>query len=147
MFLSPMKAWYNTIALVACLVAMSFACSDSLGFDPMVTCSDSQTVIVRVETTGTPRFAWQPTCGMASLQVLSDTGSAGGWVVYSGSQAAENPLPSGIRYGQLPPGAVAPGGASPLVRGVPYHVVVFRWIGAPGGPGSLFERGSASFMP
>ena len=147
MLLSPMTTRYGTLAIVAALAATVCACADSLGFDPIVPCSDSQPVTISVETTSPPRFSWQPACGMASLQVLPDTGSGGGWVVYSGSQAAENLLPSGIRYGQLPPGGVAPGGASPLVHGVLYHAVVYRWIGAAGGPGSLFERGSGGFLP
>ncbi|MGH9894611.1 MAG: hypothetical protein ACREA0_22060 [bacterium] len=138
---------FGTIALAAMLVTLSVACPDSLGFEPIVPCSDAQMVTVAVETDGTPRFTWQPACGMSSLQVLPDTGSSGGWVVYSGSHAAENPLPSGIRYGHLPPFGVAPGGAHPLIHGVPYHVTVYRWIGPPGGPGSIFERGTASFLP
>jgi hypothetical protein len=142
-----MIARSSTTALAAVLVTGWLACSSSLGFDPIVPCSDSQTINVSVETSVTPRFTWQPSCGMSSLQVLPDTGSSGGWVVYSGSHAAENPLPSCIRYGRLPPDGIVPGGAHPLVHGVPYHVVVYRWIGAPGGPGGLFEQGNATFLP
>ena len=79
-----MIARYSTTALAAVLVTGWLGCSSSLGFDPIVLCSDSQTVSVRVETSGTPRFTWQPTCGMSSLQLLPDTGGSGGWVVYSG---------------------------------------------------------------
>jgi len=147
MLSAPTMPRYATAALVTVLVSAWLACSNSLGFDPIVACSDAQTVTVSVETGTTPRFTWQPTCGMSSLQVFPDTGSSGGWVVYSGAHAAENPLPSGIRYGRLPPDGIAPGGAHPLVHGVSYHVVVYRWIGAPGGPGSLFERGAADFSP
>lgn len=138
---------YSTFALSAILVAGLFACADGFGLDPIVTCSDSQTVTVRIDASETPRITWQPTCGMASLQVFPDTGSTGGWVLYSGTYAAENPLPSGIRYGQVPPKGIAPSAARPLVHGVIYHVTVYRWIGQPGGPGSLFERGSAAFTP
>lgn len=138
---------YCPFALGAILFAGVLACSDDLGFDPIVTCSDSQAVTVRVDATGTPRFTWQPSCGMASLQVLPDTGTTGGWVLYSGTYAAENPLPSGIRYGQVPPKGIAPSAAQPLASGVTYHVTVYRWIGQPGGPGSLFQRGDAVFTP
>jgi hypothetical protein len=133
------------LAIVALPSVLGIGCSESLGFDPIVACSDSQTVTVQVTASVTPRFNWAPACGMASLQVFLDSGSAGRWIVYSGSAAPENPLPSGIRYGQLPPKGVAPDGAQPLSSGVSYRVVVYRWVGAAGGPGSLFERGSATF--
>jgi hypothetical protein len=32
------------------------------------------------------------------------------------------------------------------VAGEEYSVTVSRWIGEPGGPGSLFPRGSATFQ-
>jgi hypothetical protein len=137
----------RTIVFVAASVAVWFGCSDSLGFDAIVTCADPQTVTVQVAATSPPRFTWQPACGMSSFQVYADTGSSGGWVVYSGSHAAENPLPSGIRYGQLPPDGIAPGGASPLIHGVLYDALVLRWVGDPGGPGALLLRGSVTFTP
>ncbi len=130
---------------IALAVILEAGCSESLGFDPIVACSDSQTVTVQVTTSVTPRFTWTPACGMASLQVFLDSGGAGRWIVYSGSAAPQNPLPSGIRYGQLPPKGLAPGGAQPLISGVSYSVVVYGWVGAAGGAGSLFERGSATF--
>jgi len=120
-------------------------CSESLGFDPIIACSDSQTVTLQVTASISPRFTWAPACGMASLQVLADSGGAARWIVYSGSAAPENPLPSGIRYGQLPPKGEASGGAQPLTSGISYRVAVYRWVGAAGGPGSLFERGNATF--
>ena len=137
----------STFALIAILGGGLVACADGLGFEPIVTCSDSQAVTLRVEAGVTPRFTWQPACGMASLQVFPDTGITGAWVLYSGTYAAENPLPSGIRYGQVPPKGIAPSAPRPLVHGLSYHVTVYRWIGQPGGPGSLFERGSAAFTP
>ena len=122
-------------------------CADHNAFDPIVACSDSQVVTVHVDPGLTPQFTWTPSCGMASLRVLPDTGSGGGWVLYSGAAAADNPLPSGIRYGIVPPRGLAPADAAPLVRGVQYHVVVYRWLGPAGGPGSLFDRGSVAFTP
>ena len=133
--------------LLAAVLPIASGCSDSLGFEPIIACADSQSVSVQVSSSGIPRFTWAPTCGMASIQVFADSDGTGRWVVYSGPAAAENPLPSGIRYGQVPPKGVAPGGAQPLSRGVTYRIMVFRWIGDSGGPGSLFERGSATFTP
>ena len=138
-------ARFLPFSVVALANVLGLGCAESLGFDPIVACSDSQTVTVRVTVSDTPRFTWAPACGMASLQVLPNSGGTGSWIVYSGSAAVENPLPSGIRYGQVPPKGVAPGGAQPLTPGVSYRVVVYRWVGAAGGPGSLFERGSATF--
>ena len=135
---------FLALAVGALASVLGIGCSDSFGFDPIVACSDSQTVTVQVTASVTPRFTWAPACGMASLQVFLDSGGAGRWIVYSGPAAPENPLPSGIRYGQLPPKGVAPGGAQPLSSGVSYRVVLYRWVGAAGGPGSLFERGSAT---
>jgi hypothetical protein len=135
------------LLVFALFIALELGCSDSLGFDPIIACSDSQAVTVHTSLADGPRFTWEPSCGMASLQVFADSGGSGSWIVYSGSAAADNPLPSGVRYGQLPPNGVAPGGAQPLTRGLAYRVSVYRWVGQAGGPGSLFERGSATFTP
>jgi hypothetical protein len=136
--------------LLAGIALFSLACSSDV-FEPIVTCSDDQQVVVRVSD-GTapavrsqPRFTWEPACGMASIQVFTVDGSPGGWVVYSGERAAENPLPSGVRYGHVPPAGLAVADPIPLEAGVDYRVVVFRWIGEAGGPGSLFERGGTTF--
>lgn len=74
------------------------------------------------------------TCGTRRVSSLAVT------------RAAENSLPSGIRYGRLPQGEFVATEPSPLIHGRLYHVVVFRWIGAPGGPGSLVARESAVFV-
>lgn len=86
---------------------------------------------------------------MSSLQVFAASPSTGGhgWVLYSGARAAENPLGPGIRYGQRPSAALQALPPDPLVPGAEYTVAVFRWIGDPGGPGSLFLQGSAVFTP
>ena len=142
-----MRLGPKAIAALSLGVTWWSGCSGSTGFDPIVACSDTQPVQVHVATGAAVRFTWAPTCGMSSLQVFTDTGVHGTWVVYSGAHAAENPLPSGITYGWLPPDGVAPGGAQSLIRGVVYRVTVYRWVGQAGGPGSIFERGSAVFTP
>src|SRR3982074_1158371 len=98
------------IAIGALASVLGAGCSESLGLDPIVACSDSQTITVEVTGSVTPQFNWAPACGMASLQVFLDRAGTGQWIVYSASAAPENPLPSGIRYGQLPPKGVAPQG-------------------------------------
>jgi hypothetical protein len=128
------------------LVLLSFlSCSDS-AFEPIVTCTDDQEVSVQVGPGTTPRFTWDPNCGMASVQVWATATSTDGWVLYSGSHAAENPLPSGLRYGEVPPLGLAPAAPTPLSRGTEYQVAVYRWIGQDQ-TGSLFLRGTAAFRP
>jgi hypothetical protein len=128
-------------------ILLSFSsCSDST-FEPIVACTDDQEVAVYVSAGTTPRFTWQPTCGMASVQVWATETSSDGWVLYSGGHAAENPLPSGLRYGEVPPKGLEPTSETPLSRGIDYRVAVYRWIGEAGGPGGLFERGIATFRP
>lgn len=127
------------------VVALS-SCADN-AFEPIVACSDDQVVTVRVSAGTTPRFTWRPSCGMASVQVAATETSSDGWVLYSGSHAAENPLPSGLRYGEVPDQGVEPAPEARLQRGVEYRVSVYRWIGDSGGPGSLFERGAVTFRP
>ena len=133
--------------LAALAGALLFSSCSDTAFEPMVSCTDDQEVTVEVSAGTTPRFVWQPSCGMASVQVWATETSSDGWVLYSGSHAAENPLPSGLRYGEVPPKGLAPSTATPLRRGVEYRVAVYRWIGEPGGPGSIFERGTATFRP
>jgi hypothetical protein len=133
-------------SLFAAVLLILAACSENV-LEPIETCTDDQQVTVQVSAGTKPRFTWRPACGMASLQVSPTTGPPGGWVLYSGTHATENPLPSGIRYGEVPPKGVQPGGVGALSRGVTYRVFVYRWIGRLGEPGSLFERGSATFVP
>jgi hypothetical protein len=92
----------------------------------------------------TPLFSWEPACGFASLQVW-DQNQTSGWVLYTGARAPDNPLRSGIRYGQAPPGAIEPAPATPLTKSINYTVAVYRWIGDEAG-GSLFPAGSATFQ-
>ena len=134
---------HSTLLGVALL---RLSCSNS-AFEPIVACTDQQEVTVLVSGGTSPRFTWDPSCGMASVQVWATETSSDGWVLYSGSYAAENPLPSGLRYGEVPPKGLQPAEPAPLRRDVEYRVAVYRWIGEPGGPGGLFERGIATFRP
>ena len=130
--------------LVLCmLVAASTACSDDTEPNAPLDCEFDQEVFVNVEQGVFTRFTWTPGCGMASIQVV---GSGGGWVLYSGEDAAENPIGPGVTYGVPPEGTLEPSPATPLESGAEYVVTVYRWIGEPGGPGSLFPQGSAYFQ-
>ena len=131
-------------ALSAGLLLATAACSDDpTGSEPL-DCDPDQDVSVSVEGDLLPRFSWEPACGMASVQVWGPPRE--GWVLLSGGDAPENPIAPAVVYGITPEGLVAPAPATPLHSGVEYTVTVYRWIGDPGGPGSLFEAGSATFQ-
>ena len=139
----------GSIRLTWTLAALTIACSDGVEPTPIVPCTDDQEVEVLVSADKTPVFRWSPACGMASLEVSPTTGSGtSGWVLFTGSRAAENPLRSGIRYGQARPEALEPGPATELWPGTEYSVVVYRWIDfdESGGGGSLLPQGSATFQ-
>ena len=119
------------------------ACSDDPESVAPLECDHNQDVFVSVEQDILTRFTWEPGCGMASILV---SGAGGGWVVYSGSNSADNPIASGVMYGVAPDGTLEPSPATPLVSGEEYTVTVSRWIGEPGGPGSLFPAGSTYFQ-
>jgi hypothetical protein len=128
------------------MVALLPSCGGGAGPAEVVSCAEDQEVSVSVSPGLRPTFTWEPACGMASLQVWNNATNANGWVVYSGSNSAANPLRPGVSYGQAPIGSIAPGPASPLQAGEAYTVEMYRWIGDPG-IGSLFPRGSAVFTP
>lgn len=131
-FLPPM------LALFLCA-----ACSEDSDAVAPLECDHDQDVLVNVEQELLVRFTWEPGCGMASILV---TGGGGGWVVYSGANSPDNPIASGVVYGVAPKGTLEPSPATPLVSGEEYVVTVSRWLGEPGGPGSLFPAGSAYFQ-
>jgi hypothetical protein len=138
----------SLVSLAATLAVFVLSCSDGTAPTP-VPCADDQQVTVSVSPGLQPTFSWEPACGMSSVQVwaVSPGSGGGGWVLYGGENAARNPLGSGIRYGRAPSGAIEPAPEVPLVAGQEYMVAVYRWIGEPGGPGGLFDRGGASFRP
>ena len=139
----------GSMRLTSTLAALAVACSDGVEPTPIVPCAHDQEVEVSVSADKTPVFRWSPACGMASLEVRPTTGSGPSvWMLFSGSKAAENPLRSGIRYGEAPPEAMEPGPATELVPGTEYAVIVSRWLdfGEPGEGGSLLPQGEATFQ-
>ena len=139
----------GSMRLTSTLAALTLACSDGVEPTPIVPCADDQEVEVLVSADKTPVFTWSPACGMASLEVRPTTGSSfSGWTLFTGPRAAENPLRSGIRYGEAPPEAVEPGPATELVPDTEYSVVVSRWVDfdESGAGGSLLPQGSATFQ-
>jgi hypothetical protein len=138
------RRWLNYLLAGAGTGLLVASCDSA--FEPIVPCTDDQEVTVQVSAGTTPRFTWDPSCGMASVQVLATATSRDGWVLYSGSHAPENPLPSGLRYGVVPPKGLETTDPIALRSGVEYEVAVYRWIGD-ARMGSLFLRGHSIFRP
>jgi hypothetical protein len=71
-----------------------------------------------------PTFSWQPGCSV-SFMLIEPVGSGSDqWFV--GNENA-NDLVSGVTYGIAPPG-VNSREVTPLEEGVPYEVVLYRWL-------------------
>jgi hypothetical protein len=103
------------------LVILSVGCSEASA-PPVEACTDDQAVTIHVSAGMQPAFTWTPAC-------------------------ASNPLRSGIRYGQAPPGTFEATPPAALQGGTEYEVLVYRWLGEPGGEGGPFQRGSTTFRP
>jgi hypothetical protein len=129
------------------LFILSLGCAEASA-PPVEACADDQAVTVHVSAGPRPAFTWTPACGMTSITVFSAAGPPpAAWVLYGGSSAASNPLRSGIRYGQAPSGTLEATPETALEVGSEYQVLVYRWVGEPGGEGGPFQRGSATFRP
>jgi hypothetical protein len=130
-------------ALIASLAVMELSCETGSGPD----LCDYQQVSPTTSAGTSPLITWTPPCGMSALTILRQVSLNGpeGWSLGTGTYHANNVLAPGIHYGQLPPHAVAPGGADSLVAGVTYSLWLYRWIDSAGGRLSL--RGSLSFTP
>lgn len=130
----------------AFLAVWILSCSNGLEPTPTEPCPDGQEVVVSVNSDPRPVFSWSPACGMASLEVRPSTGSAlSGWVLFTGSRAAENPLRSRVRYGDAPPESLEPAPATQLEPSIEYTITVSRWVGDAEG-GTLIPRGFATFI-
>jgi len=71
-----------------------------------------------------PSFSWEPGCSV-SFMIIEPVGSGSDqWLV--GNENA-NDLDSGVTYGIAPPG-VNSRDVTPLLEGVPYEVVLYRWL-------------------
>jgi hypothetical protein len=128
------------------LLALSLGGSEASA-PPVESRADVQAVTVQVSAGTRPTFTWTPACGMASTMVFAPAGVPLAWVVYGGIVAASNPFRSGMRYGQPPPGTFVAKPPAALHAGVDYQVVIYRWIGEPGGEGQPIQFGSATFRP
>ena len=77
-------------------------------------------VEVDVSSGTTPTFTWTPACLVFALLVEQEASDR--WLL----QATGEGIASGVRYGTVPRGAVAPDPAIPLQAGTTYEVILFR---------------------
>jgi hypothetical protein len=117
------------MGMAGLLASLVSGCGDGVEPTPIVPCGDDQEVIVSVNSDPIPVFEWSPACGMASMQVFPSNGSETSWALFTGSNSAQNPLRSRIRYGRAPSGTLAPAPATKLEPGIEYLVTVYRWVG------------------
>ena len=135
------------LVVLACVLAGNeFYCSTSPTALVFESCS-STTVTVVVATGPVPITSWSPGCGMSRLIVLPDSGSSALWTVDGDAGASENPIHSGVRYGQTPGEARTVAGPARLERGVTYRVEISRLICEQGALCTLVPAGSARFQP
>jgi hypothetical protein len=129
-----------------CLLTLcaSAACSDGVEPTPTVPCDENQDVTLSVSSGASPVFTWAPACGMAALEVMAEADATFTWALSTGPQAPQNPLRSGVRYGDVPSEATQLGPALSLSPGM-YRVTVSRWAGDPAGTGSPMPAGEVLF--
>jgi hypothetical protein len=124
------------------------SCSSDPAAPVVEPCSDDQEVTLTVGGGLRPAFTWTPACAMSSVFVSPAAGVPASWVLYTRTDSPDdNPLRTGLRYGEEPAGTIEAAPEATLQAGTLYEVTVFRWIGDPGGPGSIFARGNITFQP
>jgi len=79
---------------------------------------------------------------MAALWVVSMVDSLHGWTL-RGAIMSDNPLPSGIRYAEVPAMGIEDAPAATLVPGALYLVTLLRSTGG----NDAYLQGSAYFTP
>lgn len=134
------------VVLACVLAGNEFYCSAPPTAVVSESCSGT-TVTVVVSTGPVPITSWSPGCGMSRLVVFPESGSSALWTVYGSDGASENPIRSGVRYGQTPGDARTVAGPERLERGVTYLVELSRLVCDQGALCTLQPAGSARFQP
>jgi len=123
------------VALLALVVLA--ACRRELVQPPVGSgCPPFTTLTLSVSPGTTPTFAWTPACRPDRFAVWEEDGIAQSmWVIVDS-------VPSGLRYGVVPPGAREVTQAKPLVPGVRYRVSASNFSQFGGG-----ATGQTAFVP
>lgn len=101
-----------------------------------IECPRFTTLAISVSSGTTPTFTWTPECRPDRFAVWEEDGNAQSMWVLADS------IPSGLRYGVVPPGTSEVDPARPLVAGVRYRVSASTI--SPFGGGA---QGAAAFVP
>ena len=99
--------------------ALLAGCGDG-GTGPGVTGPCTGNVTVSVSSGITPTFDWTPRCTVLALLVEQEASDM--WFI----EGTGDGIAPGVRYGTVPPNAIADDPALPLVRGTTYEVILFR---------------------
>lgn len=135
------------LVVIACVLAGNqFYCSAPPTAVVFESCSGT-TVRVVVASGPVPITSWSPSCGISRLIVYPDSGASALWTVYGNAGSSDNPIHSGVRYGQTPDDARTVAGPERLQRGVTYRVELSRLTCDQGSPCSLVPVGNARFQP
>lgn len=134
------------IAVVLLIAGNEFYCATSPTVVAFGFCPDNN-VTVHVAPGYSPVFSWSPSCGISALTVFAESDVNALWTVYGSASSNDNPIESGVRYGQTPASGRTVAGPLQLQRGVTYRVQVRRVICDPGSPCFAMAAGEARFQP
>jgi hypothetical protein len=104
----------------------TFSCSAGAPTAAVSDLCPQNSVTIQITMGIAPVYSWSPPCGMSRLVVSADSQAAAVWTVDGNVDAVENPIQSGVRYGQTPDFGRTVAGPEPLERGVQYRVEVRR---------------------
>src|SRR5512146_2857297 len=108
-------------ALVLSAGILALGCTkDILGPEPESCPGDTAAVSVAIPPIMGPVFGWTPRCYMAWLEVWDSAQNKAVWVL----SGRGNHIPSGLRYGEVPPGALQVAPSRTLQRGKTYTLIV-----------------------
>ncbi len=121
------------VAVVLLALVALAACRELVQPPVESACPPFTTLTLSVSTGTTPTFAWTPACRPDRFAVWEEDGNFQSmWVIMDS-------IPSGLRYGVVPPGTREVTAAKPLVPGVRYRVSASNMSvfggGATGGDG------------
>ncbi|HKA57600.1 MAG TPA: hypothetical protein VKD28_03225 [Gemmatimonadales bacterium] len=134
------------IAAALLIAGNQFYCATSPGVVAFGYCPDNN-VTVHVAPGVNPMFSWSPSCGISGLTVFVESDVTALWTVNGSASANDNPIESGVRYGQTPADARTVTGPLQLQRGVAYRVQVRRLICERGSPCYVMAAGETRFQP
>jgi hypothetical protein len=115
------RTWGNLL-----LAALAGACG---GAEPLLPPDACRPQVALTASTGrSPTFSWEPDCAGGRLEVVHVRSGDLMWGVVGNQSSSGDPpaaIYSGVKYGEVPPGAYALGWVALLSEGQQYRVTVF----------------------